>query len=245
MSDLSFKNIVDQYNELLTRTAKYDYFVRDAQIQKMTIEELKSRIAVLKGFKRQARERNDEEAANAFLHMQCVLYSRISSLSMWIELKRHKFHRAWDHLIDAQEYLAYAKRASSKGFGIDDLVAKLVKVEQGIFPGFPLYNSLGLTFKGGVCSVCGKKLEECEHIEEKIYYGVVCRRIRIESIDVDHTALVAEPKDRRCIISEVEDDNGEMRDYITWKVLRKKSTADDKGKIIRGVVYNSHDLDLS
>ena len=244
MSGLSFKDIVDQYDEVLTRTGKYDYLVRDAQIQKATIEELKAWITKIKGFKRQARELKEEDAANAFLHMQCVLYSRISSLSMWIELKRHKFHKAWDHLIDAQEYLAYAKRAASSGFGIDDLVDKLTKVEEAIFPGFPLYNSLGLTLKGGICSVCGKKLEECEHIEEKIYYGVVCKRIKIESIEIDHTAIVTDPRDRRCIISEFEDENREIRDYITWKVLRKKPTTDGQGKLISGVLYNMKDLDL-
>ena len=65
---------------------------------------------------------------------------------------------------------------------LDELAKRLDSVEHLVFPGFPVYSSLGLIFTGGVCSICDRPIEECEHLEGRIYWGKVCQRIRIEDL---------------------------------------------------------------
>ena len=96
-----------------------------------------------------------------------------------------------------------------------------------------------------VCSICNEPLETCEHIEDEIYLGSVCRRIRIADINIDHSAIVENPKDRRCIITEFELSPGKIHDYITLKFLRDGDTSKSEGTKMTAVLYNMNDLDLS
>lgn len=244
-STITFTEIVEQYNGRLEQAAKLNFFVRDIDLQKEMIEDLKGFKLYIKSFKAQARDKKDENSANHFFHMQCVLNAWISSLSIWISLKESTPYSAWNNLIDAQEYLSYAVRVSDDGIGIDEFKEHLKKIEDSIFPGFPLYNSLGIIMRGGVCSICNEPLETCEHIGDEIYLGSVCRRIKISDINIDHGAIVENPKDRRCIITEFEFSPGKIHDYITLKYLRDENTSKSEGTKMTAVMYNMNELDLS
>jgi hypothetical protein len=245
MANITKEEIVEQYNAVLKQANKLDFFVRDNDLQKSSINELRKFLGYVKSYKHQAAERGDKESANLFFHFQCVLNSSICSLNMWLELKRRKYHKAWNNLIEAQEYISYALKCADGSVGISDYSERLKKVEETIFPGFPVYQSLGLRFEGGVCSVCGRPLEECEHVEEEIYLGTLCKRIRIEKIDIDHTAIVRESKDRRCIPTEFEFEPGKIYDYISLRYLRDKSINEkSEGAYMKGILYCMKDLDL-
>lgn len=243
-STITFPEIVKLYNERVEKAAKLNFFVRDINLQKEMLEDLKGFKIYIKSFKAQVKNNKDEKRANYFFHMQCILNAWISSLSIWVALKESTPQTAWNHLIDAQEYLSYAIRVSDDGIGIDRFKEHLAKIENTIFPGFPLYNSLGIVIRGGVCSICNKPLETCEHIEDEIYFGSVCRRIKITDISIDHSAIVENPKDRRCIITEFEFSPGKIHDYITLKFIRYEDTLKSEGPKITAVMYNMKDLDL-
>ncbi len=81
-----------------------------------------------------------------------------------------------------------------------------------------MYNSWGAKLKGGKCSICGAYYDKCEHIDGLIYFGRLCTIIGFESLEADHSSLVDNPRDRRCIINKISTDEGFMRDYITWKI---------------------------
>ena len=244
MSKLTFQDIVDQYNAILEESRKLDYFVRDKVLQENQISKLDKFRLQLKGYKQQAVSLSDEESANRFYHLQCVINAQISSLRIWVSLKNDKANDAWVNLIDAQEYIVYAIQSSDQHFGIDDFAERLRKIENVVFPGFPLYNSLGLVFSGGVCSICDKPLEECDHIEGRIYWGRICQRIGISHLEVNHSAIVSVPKDRRCIITEIETDDGQMKDYITWKLLGPAEKKEEKGKHLKGIMFSYKGLDI-
>jgi hypothetical protein len=239
---ITFPEIIEKYNDILKRSRDLEYFVRDIELQKEMVQELKAFLLRIKNYKYQVIEQKDEDLANQFFHCQCVINASIASISIWIALKDNDHHKAWNHLIDAQEYLSYAFRASDNGYGLEDFKKRLNKIEEVIFPGFPLYNSIGLHFKGGTCSVCGEEFSECGHIEDMIYFGIVCKRLKIEEVDIDHTAIVENPKDRRCIITEFEFTPGKMYDYMTKKFLRDKS--EENGKTMAGVFLKFSELDL-
>ena len=214
-------------------------------IYKKMIIELQEFNSLIRSVKRQAIEVNDEQSANSFFHIQCMVNSIISYLKMFLELKRRKYNKAWDLLMDAQEYTSYAMRVNEGSNGVDSLIDHLKKTEEILFPGFPVYHSIGFVMKGGVCSICGKKLETCPHIEDVIYTGRVCKRIHIEDFEVDHFAMVENPKDRRCIPVEFEFEPGKIYDYITLRFIRNTIDNEKKaGTYLKAAVYNFNDLDL-
>jgi hypothetical protein len=173
-------------------------------------------------YKKQAADQKIEKMANKFFEIQCILNAVVSTLQLWINIKTDQLQSAWDCLIDAQEYVNYALKANAEHPLFIDFKERLQNIETVTFPPFGLYNSVGLAFTGGECSVCGQPLSSCEHIEEKIYYGVVCKRVNIENVALNHVALVKSPKDRRCIVTEFEFEEGKIFDYISRKFLREE-----------------------
>lgn len=233
-----------KYNKLLEESRKLDFIVRDKDLQEVQVKKLDEFRRYLKSYKQQAVQRSNEELANTFFHLQCLINAQMSSLQIWISIKDGKNQKAWNHLIDAQEYLVYAIQTSDGHDVLNEFTTKLAYVERLIFPGFPVYSSLGLIFTGGVCSICEKPIEDCEHIEGRIYWGKVCQRIRIEKVDIDHSSVVSNPKDRRCIITEFGADDGFVHDYISWKVLRSVEKEEDKGRQASLVLLNLGDMDI-
>ncbi|MCI6591925.1 MAG: hypothetical protein MSH65_04575 [Spirochaetia bacterium] len=73
-----------------------------------------------------------------------------SSLNMWIKLKEGKNYEAWCSLQDAIDYIAFSQKVEEQMSGINDLQKFLMDCEKTLFPVFPLYNSSGLLFKGGL-----------------------------------------------------------------------------------------------
>jgi hypothetical protein len=244
MRQVTFKEIVDRYNELLEESRYLDFIVRDKDLQEMQVKKLNEFRGYLKSYKQQAVQRLDEKLANTFFHLQCVINARTSSLQIWISIKDGKYHEAWNHLIDGQEYIQYAIQTGDGSDRLDGLAKRLQDTEQLIFPGFPVYSSLGLIFTGGVCSICEKPIEECEHLEGRIYWGKVCQRIEIQKVDIDHSAIVPNPRDRRCIITEYAADDGFVHDYITWKALRPADKENEEGRHASLVLLNFGHLDI-
>ncbi len=131
---------------------------------------------------------------------------------MWIELKADNFNGAWNHLIDVQDYTGIALKITDYE-GVRNL-EKIDLCRKLIFPGWVMYNSPGFTETIGGCSICKQKFTSCNHIEGKVYSGSLCYRINRKIIDIDHSALVESPKDKRCIITELSDDEDNMIDYF-------------------------------
>jgi len=142
-----FPEIVEQFTEVIERANKLIFFVCDIDLQKEMIKNLKDYCLYIKSFKKQAKDYNNEEKANQFFYMQCIINSYISTLSIWISLKESTPQSAWNNLINAQEYLSYAERALNGKVDLSYIKKHLTNIEDVIFRGFPLYNSLGIIKK--------------------------------------------------------------------------------------------------
>lgn len=210
------RETVDAVNE----AARFCYFVRDAGLQQEQVDcllRVKNRV---KGFKYGAAEAGNEGVANKLFQLQCRLNAQRLFLCMWLALKRDEPFQAWDELIGAQEYVAMALRAAADDIQLEEFLEHLQRAEEVIFPGFAYYQSWSVVMRGGTCTVCGRPLAECDHIEGRVYSGRMCARVNPELISCDHIALVKDPRDRRCVITELEVD-GQVRDYMTWRVVRE------------------------
>lgn len=239
-----FNDIVLSYNAKLKEAEKYNFLVRDSDLQLEQISNLIEFKNKIKKYKYDFIHSNEEKYANTLFHFQCVLNSFISCLRMWIELKKTNYDKAWNYLIDAQEYISVAVRAANNYVGIDEYTERLYHIEEVIFPNFPLFNSIGMVETIGHCSICIEKYGECEHIEGFIYMGRLCQRIKREVIKIDHSALVEKPRDKRCVIKAISTDEGYYRDYFTWKLTdRKVENHKERGMVMESVLLNTNELE--
>lgn len=215
----------EEYTATAAEAAKFGYLVRASELQQEQIDKLVKLKSRIKGFKYGAIKAGNEDATNTLFHLQCGLNAQISFLTMWILLKKGEYYDAWDALIDAEEYISIAIRAADGGVGLDDFMDRLRSVEQVVFPGYGIYSSCGAIILGGRCTICGKPFSECDHIEGVVYWGQLCIRVKWEIVKLDHVAVVEEPRDRRCVVTELTTDDGWYRDYMTWQKTKK---AEDK-----------------
>lgn len=217
---ISFPELIEEYNKLIKETMPLQYFIIDIGIQRNQIKVLRKFKNVVVNVKYQAIQREEEIIANDLFHLQSILNANMSLLDMWVLLKKNKHREAWNKLIDVYDYISFALRAGDNHFGIDDFLSKVENIEKVIFPGFNKYLSIGAIISGGICTVCRKEIDYCEHIEGLVYWGRLCLRVDAK-MEGNHVALVDTPRDRRCIIREILLENGYYQDYMTLKKLHK------------------------
>lgn len=237
--------IIGEYNIVIKEFLSLNYLLRDSNLQEIHIGNLEKFKEIIKFRKHQFIEQKNEFFANMFFHFQCVLNAIRSNLELWILIKDQKYYEAWVKLVDAQEYLEVALRIDGDHYGINDLFDVLQQIERLIFPGWPLYNSCGFIERGGKCSICNEKFGNCEHLEGIVYMGRLCQRINREFVRFDHSALVKNPYDRRCIIQWISTDDGKKRDYITWGVTDEDVHSENGSMPFGGVLFNNNTLDFN
>ena len=197
----------------------------------------------MKEYKSQAIDTKDEHTANLLFHFQCMVNSMAASLRLWVSLKDKNYHDAWCNLVDAQEYIEVALKIADYP-GIRNMETHLKAMEIALFPGWALFNSPGHTETVGKCSICSAPFVQCEHIENQIYLGRFCQRVDRKIIEAHHSALVKNPKDRRCILTKISGDHGKMIDYFTWEETGEENK-DDNNMYVEGVLLSFHQLDLN
>lgn len=244
MKTIKVTDIIERYNSIIKESLSFNYLLRDSDLQKEQIEILENFRKEVKFYKYQFIEQKKETLSNTLFHFQCVINALKSNLELWIFIKEQNYDGAWKKLVDAQEYLEVAYRIDGDHYGIDDLFNDLLQIEKLIFPGWPLYNSSGFVEKGGKCSICEEKYGECEHLEGFVYMGRLCRRIEREFVRFDHSALVKNPYDRRCIIQWISTEDGKKRDYITWKVTDEDVSGENGGMTMGSILFNMDVLDF-
>lgn len=240
---MTFDDIKTEYDNFIDSCAKFNFFTRSERIQKEKISECEKYIQLIKSYKVQAIHNNNERVANLLFHFQCMLNAMLSSLKVWVALKSVDYHSAWSNLIDAQEYIEVALKIADYE-GIRSMENQLKAMEVALFPGWALYNSPGYTETIGKCSICGNAFTKCEHIENYIYMGQLCQRVDRKPLEVDHSALVKNPKDRRCIVTKVSGDSGKMIDYFTWEET-SDTKGDGEGMHVEGVILSFNSLDFN
>ena len=129
-SKISFSEILKNVDELITKFSTLNFIVRDIDIQKELIKEIQTYLSFIKYCKTQAIERNDEQHANAFLGIQCLLNSAISSLKIWVHIKESYHYLAWNSLIDAHEYIDYALKTNHEHPLFNEIKQQLQKTEE-------------------------------------------------------------------------------------------------------------------
>lgn len=244
---ISLQEIHKNYANFIDSCDRYNFFTRSLEKQKEKIEECSSHIDLIKFYKAQAIKCNSEFEANHLFHMQCMINAMKSSLRMWVQVKENNFAEAWNFLIDAKEYIEIALKITDYE-GVRNLESKLKAVEDSVFPNWALFNSPGFTETIGKCSICRSNFALCDHLENHVYVGRLCQRVEREIIEVDHVALVENPRDKRCIIRRLTNSDGKTVDYFTWDECEEKPLSDPTGNnnmLMESTVMSFRPLDLS
>lgn len=242
---ISFESISNSFKDFIDSCARLNYFTRSKRLQSEKVIECDYFISSIKEYKAQAIEFGSEEMANEFFHMQCVVNGVRSVLLMWVTLKDEDFQKSWSHLIDAQEYASVALKTKEYE-GIINFQSQLIAIEEAIFPGWALFNSPGFIETIGKCSICGSNFAVCDHVENEIYFGSLCQRVDCEILELNHTAVVENPRDKRCIVTEISDDEGYMIDYFTWeKTGEYKEKKEGTIGYMKSVLFTIPSLDFN
>lgn len=240
---ISFDEIRNEYFDFIDSCGKFNFFTRSKRIQSEKVVECEYYLRVIKSYKRQVIDQGVEALANELFHMQCMVNASRSSLLMWIDLKGEKFNEAWSNLVDAQEYISIALKIMDYE-GVRNLEKRLQGAEESLFPGWRFYNSPGFVETIGNCSICGELFSVCDHVENKIYMGQLCQRIGRNIVRADHFAFVENPRDRRCIITKISDNDGQEIDYFTWEKTGEKRDSID-GMHTEAIMLKIPTLDVS
>lgn len=241
---ITFPQICSNYCNFIDSCGALLYFTSSKRRQENKVKEIDAEISKIKQYKGYAISQKAEEEANQFFHMQCMLNAIKSILSLWIEVKDSNYRKAWDVLIDGQEYIKVALKINDYE-GVRFIEELLINIEKSIFPRTPLYLSSGHIETIGKCSICKNNFNLCDHIENKIYMGQLCQRIEKKIIKCDHVALVKNPKDRKCIITERSDEDGNMIDNFTGEICGKRQNDNLEGMQIEGSCLTLSSLDFS
>ncbi len=239
---LEISKIRSAYCDFIDKCGGVIYYTTAISLQEQKIEEIEQEIYRIKQYKAQFRMRGAEEYVNEFFHMQCMLNAMKSVLHMWLKVKSSDFSEAWCCLIDAQEYVHVALKI--KDYQGARIIEKfLLQVEETIFPKPTYFMSSGHVETIGKCSICNLSFSLCEHIENQVYMGKLCMRVEKKILKFDHVALVKEPKDKRCIITEIYDENGNMTDCFTGEICEGLEDKADNMKL-KAITLNFNTLDF-
>lgn len=153
------------------------------------------------------------------LSKKCLLYESViriqyNYLKLYKLILKDKHENAWSYIIDIENELNLIKPYLFEDFSkykLDSIEDKITKI-QTLFP-YKLFFSAGYTVENYKCSICGKTItlrNRCEHKKGNIYNGRWCYWIKQNIINFDHVAVVFNPKNKKCIPTNI---NGERLDF--------------------------------
>lgn len=230
--------------EYLDSSAQLNFIVRSSKLQTKKVAEINHFITELKAFKNEAALRGDELMANELFHFQCMIRGVQSCIEVWLHIKDDAPEKAWDSLMDATEYKDVALKIRDYE-GIRMFEKTLQDTRRIMFPNNIIYNSPAFSSTIGKCSICQSPFQLCDHVENHIYLGQLCRRVDIQILEANHCAIVSNPRDPRCIMTERSDDNGRMINILTLEETGEEREPDTTAMHLKGRIMSFHSLDLN
>lgn len=207
-----------EFSETANDLQKFCFMTRAKELQAeacATLETLKEKASRIK---QEVISCRDEDAANAMLSFEETITALLCELRMWIALKNDDADSAWNFLVSAQYAARTAMQAHSVANHLNGYVNHLYVLEQVLFPPLAFF-SPGLIIEQSKCSICGQEYGECEHIVGRAYMGEICTRIIEKIKEIKEFSIVSEPANKRARITRITDEDGILRDVMTWRAV--------------------------
>jgi hypothetical protein len=216
--NLKIDGYIDSFIILKKSCLEAGYIVRHLRYHEQCARMLKDFIKSTLTLKENTIEEKDEDSANTLLSIENFCLALRSEMFMWIELKKGESNEAWNHLIEAQNWVKASTQAKYlERLHQEEYIEKLHQIENVVFPP-QQFTSLSMLVKDVKCSICNEKYGKCKHIAGKAYMGQLCSELVIK-FEIQHTAFVSYPFDKKSRFPEMLRD-GKWVDYMTWKERR-------------------------
>lgn len=231
---MSFKRseAADRYRQLQGEIEPLLFLARDSDLQAAAVKTALAFADDLERNRLAAITASDEEAANDFLGLISVLRSWAFEMTAYILLKQNEPEKAWDALINAQNGIMGAARASAAFTNLAAKFEHLRDLERYLFPPQTFLSS-GFIASSQHCSICQAEYEACDHIAGRPYMGRFCN-IEIKGLRLDHVAFVEVPADRRCRVKSHSVPGG-IRNQMTWVVSPKPEDMKGSMEVIAAI----------
>jgi hypothetical protein len=241
---MTVNEFVREYEAAMQKIAPFLWFTRPSDVMVEPERRAQEWAARACAAKEEARSNEWGEIANLMLSLQCFASCIASQFEMYQRLKSGQPDAAWDALVDAQEYIQIAIQADDH---VDYRVHsdRLRMAEELLFPR-PAFQSCGIVYRAGNCTICGRRFDSCEHEEGSVYIGRLCREVNRRDIKLNEISLVPEPRDKRCRVVAWEDDEGVYRNWFTWEKVQEEEAGQEVkssgGRRIAGYAYRFETL---
>jgi len=130
---------------------------------------------------------------------------------VWRDIHGGQFAASWTCLQDALDYLRAIKRFSNDSASAFDFFESQVPEIEKLYP-YKVFASIGAIIGRCECSICGADMNggDCPHLMGELYRGKIAHDIVTSIEGLDHTALVTDPADKRCVV-QIEDNDERFR----------------------------------
>jgi hypothetical protein len=210
-----------EFSETANDLQKFCFMTRAKELQTEACAQLETLKEKASKIKQEVISCRDEDAANAMLSFEEMIIALLCELRMWIALKNDDTDSAWNFLVSAQYAARTAMQAHSVANHLNGYVNHLYVLEQVLFPPLAFF-SPGLIIEQSKCSICGQEYGECEHIVGRAYMGEICTRIIEKIKEIKEVSIVSEPANKRAKITRITDEDGILRDAMTWQAVPER-----------------------
>ncbi|MGH1384804.1 hypothetical protein [Kordia sp.] len=191
---LEFRDIADK---VFKDEGKFLNFTSSDEDKKKAIESLNDLKEKAELEKNNAIKISDNDLANGFASFELVIESMKSEYKMWLSLNEKNYNKAWDFLVDAQDFAILSMQAHNVNSHLDKYNQRLLIIEKLLFPPQLFFSDRTIVSKSS-CTICNKDMQECEHIKGKFYMGIQCCE-RVEKIEsIEGIDIVKEPANKKC-----------------------------------------------
>lgn len=225
MSD-SQSDIAAGYAVLQQEIEPLLFLVRNSDLQRDAISKAQKFLNRVERARIGAIAEANEVEANSYLGLGAAIAAMMSEMEVYLLIKQDQPEAAWGKLIEAQEGVRAAARASKALTNLDRKFEFLRELETALFPP-QIFASAGLIVHEQMCSICQADYEACNHIAGRAYMGRFCSLV-IKKATADHVSIVDDPADRRCRVISVGVTNGK-RNRMTWVVTPDPAPILDSG----------------
>ncbi|HEY4032654.1 MAG TPA: hypothetical protein VGL94_01660 [Ktedonobacteraceae bacterium] len=211
-----------EFSRIVVECQKFCFITRAREFQAQARDKLIPLKAKAEQLKERAIADEYEDAANAMLSFEEMTNALINELNMWIALKDDKPATAWDFLVDAQMATITAMQAHHVADHLEGYSMHLSALEKHMFPNHGFF-SIGAIVKKSECSICGQEYGECDHLINKPYMGKICFE-HVKELELEEISLVFNPGNKHCRTISITDDEGIVRDALTWQSISNASS---------------------
>jgi len=202
---------------LIKEKSRYLYITRDQSILEEQISLLReTEEAVTKTKEKYISEQNEEQA-NLWLSLECMVKVLINGLTMFVLLKKGDPDNAWNSLIEAQNNAHWSIIANEFDRALQQAyLDHFNQLEKWLFPPQTFVSS-SMIVERSECSICKKDMLECNHIRGQCYMGQICGETVTKIKQFNHLAIVSNPADKRCRNTHVGNTNPPKQNLMTLK----------------------------